>query len=193
MFDFRGSGKSEGNFADVTVRSEVSDLKAAICFMRDRGYEKIGLLGISLGGAICILGQHTPVKALVLWCPVTDLKGTFLRFFPANKGIIKSHEGAFAVFRDSKKRFKIGKGFWKDIETLNIYNYLKKTRCPTLILHGNKDRVVPLNDSEDAMKILKSGDKKLEVVKGAGHDFSRPLDRTRIVESSLSWFKKWLE
>lgn len=192
MFDFRGSGKSEGDFADVTVRSEVSDLKAAMVFMRGRGYEKIGLLGVSLGGAICILGQQPNVEAMVLWCPVTDLKGTFLRFFPSNTGIRKSEEGAFAVFRDSKRMFKIGKGFWKDVETLDIRSYLKKTRCPTLILHGNKDKVVPLRDSEDAVKLLKNNSKELEVVKGAGHDFSRPPDKRRIVESSLSWFERWL-
>ena len=130
---------------------------------------------------------------MVLWCPVTDLKGTFLRFFPANKGIIKYDEGALVVFRDNKKSFKIGKGFWKDIETLDIRNYLKKTKCPTLILHGDKDKVVPIHDSKGAIKVLKSSDKKLEVVRGAGHDFSRPLDKRRIVESSLSWFERWLE
>jgi len=161
--------------------------------VRESGYGKIGLLGISLGGAVCILGQRNYVKAMVLWCPVTDLKGTFLRFFPANKGIIKYDEGALVVFRDNKKSFKIGKGFWKDIETLDIRNYLKKTKCPTLILHGDKDKVVPIHDSKGAIKVLKSSDKKLEVVRGAGHDFSRPLDKRRIVESSLSWFERWLE
>jgi len=193
MFDFRGSGKSEGDFADVTVRSEVSDLKAAIGFMRNKGYGKTGLLGFSLGGAVCIVGQCNHVKAMALWSPVTNLKGTFLESFLANKNVRKSNEGAFVVFRDGKREFKIGKGFWKDVETMDIRKYLKRTACPTLILHGNKDRVVPLRHSGYAVKTMKNAIKKLEVIKGAGHDFSRPRDEKRIIESSLSWFERWLE
>jgi alpha-beta hydrolase superfamily lysophospholipase len=54
-FDFSGHGDSEGNFGDFTIKKGVSDLRAAIETMKEKGYETFALLGHSIGGSITIL------------------------------------------------------------------------------------------------------------------------------------------
>lgn len=195
-FDFRGSGESEGEFVNVTVSSEANDLKAAIEFMQKQGYEKIGVVGSSLGGAISVIGYDERVKAMVLWNPVTNLSQTFIdsNFIP-KENVQRLEKDGFIIFRDNYtgKEFKIGKKFWREIETVDVKNYLKKVECPILILHGNKDTVVPLKQSEDAMKIIKSNVKELEVISGAEHGFYEPLYEKEVINFTLGWFNKWLK
>ena len=191
-FDFRGSGESEGEFVNVTVSSEVSDLKAAIKFMKKQCYERIGVVGSSLGGAVSIIGYNKNIKTIVLWNPVTNLRQTFI-----DSGLIpnvqKLEKDGFLIFRDSGKEFKIGKKFWRELETLDMSKYLKRVKCPVLILHGSKDTVVPLNQSENAMKVIGSKIKELRVIEGAEHGFHEPLYERQVIDLTLDWFNKWLK
>src|SRR5207248_8810535 len=70
-FDFYGSGESEGEFREVTLQGEIADARVAIeFFRRQKGInpERIGLLGLSLGGAIAAsVAGPGRVAALVLW------------------------------------------------------------------------------------------------------------------------------
>ena len=49
-FDFRGHGKSEGNLDDID--GMVLDAEAAIAFARDRGFERVMLVGAGMGAAV---------------------------------------------------------------------------------------------------------------------------------------------
>jgi dienelactone hydrolase len=54
-FDFYGSGESDGDFREVTLRGEISDARVAVeFFRRQKGIDpqRVGLLGISLGGRL---------------------------------------------------------------------------------------------------------------------------------------------
>ncbi|MBI3965201.1 MAG: alpha/beta hydrolase [Chloroflexi bacterium] len=56
LFDFRSFGESEGSATTVGYR-EVGDLAAAVKLLRERGYQRIGVWGFSLGGAVALLSQ----------------------------------------------------------------------------------------------------------------------------------------
>src|SRR5579864_8279648 len=54
-FDFCGSGESDGEFSEVTLRGEIADGRMAVEFLRrQRGIDaqRVGLLGLSLGGTV---------------------------------------------------------------------------------------------------------------------------------------------
>src|SRR5690242_21961025 len=61
-FDFFGSGESEGEFREATLETEITDAEDAVRFFRHQDgvdRERIGLLGLSLGGAVAALtAQH---------------------------------------------------------------------------------------------------------------------------------------
>ena len=70
-FDFRGCGDSTGDFINTTVMDEVKDTRHAINFIcAQHGIDKnrIGVLGLSLGGAVAayVAGRDARVKSLAL-------------------------------------------------------------------------------------------------------------------------------
>jgi len=71
-FDFRGSGDSEGEFENMTISGELSDLSAAVGFVSTLPVvdaNKIGALGLSLGStvAICTAAEDERIKAVISW------------------------------------------------------------------------------------------------------------------------------
>src|SRR6266498_4136241 len=54
-FDFRGHGESKGESINMTVTGELKDLAAAVEEVLLKGYQEIGLLGMSFGGGIATL------------------------------------------------------------------------------------------------------------------------------------------
>jgi uncharacterized protein len=51
-YDERGVGKSEGNYGVATYEDLVSDVAGGINYLRDIGFQKVGLIGHSEGGGI---------------------------------------------------------------------------------------------------------------------------------------------
>jgi uncharacterized protein len=82
-FDFRGTNESEGKFRDMTVSGEVGDLKGAINYIIKQRINKgkLGVLGLSLGGIVSVLGYDERIKSMILWSPASDGKKTFTDIF----------------------------------------------------------------------------------------------------------------
>lgn len=87
-FDCRGSGESQGDFAEMTVGREVEDVEAACDYLRGQPNidpERLMLLGFSMGALVsCLaLGRVRPHR-LALWSPalpelwLRHLRGGFL-------------------------------------------------------------------------------------------------------------------
>jgi acetyl esterase/lipase len=68
------------------------------------------------------------------------------------------------------------------------------TTAPTLLIHGDKDALVPLEHSEKMLAALqKAGvDCKLEIIKGAGHGFSPKQNQEIVMPAILEWLDKHL-
>lgn len=193
VFDFSGSGESDDD--SLTVGKQVDDLNCAIKYVSDKGFKKIGLLGLSLGGLVS-LKVHSPeknIKTMVLWAPVTDKKENYAekKFNPEELKELKE-KGYITKIMEAgiRKKIIIDKQMVKDRESVNQKELLPHIDCPVLIIHGNQDESVPLEDSKSAIKYL-SPESKLEIIHGADHQFSEQLDT--IIELSINWFKRYLE
>lgn len=194
-FDFRGSGASDGQFADMTISGEADDLHAAIDFMQGLGYEKIGVVGLSLGGAVCVLASDPRIKTMVLWAPSLSPRETLLKedrisqqmFNEAmTKGYTKYLKKSTGI------EYELGKDFVQEVKTLNIFDFIKKITCPLLIVHGDKDDRVDYRYSEKYIRFA-SGQKGLKIIPGADHSFGIPLHEQQLMEATVEWFKKWLK
>jgi len=85
-FHYRGSGDSEGDPEEVTLSGQVSDALRAIDLLCERErLERVGLLGIRLGGTVAALAAETEprVRVLVLWEPVVRPRAYFNEFLRA--------------------------------------------------------------------------------------------------------------
>ncbi|MCW1309558.1 MAG: alpha/beta hydrolase, partial [Candidatus Nanoarchaeia archaeon] len=91
-----------------------------------------------------------------------------------------------------KKIFKIREKFWEEIQTLDALSAAEKIKCPTLILHGDRDTTVDIKNSRELFRKI-NGIKSLRIIKGAEHGFHDQESSKEAVELSLRWFIKYLK
>ena len=173
-FDFcggpRGMSLSEGEREDNTLLTEVADLAAvydALASREDIDPEKIFVLGGSQGGLVAALfaAQHpSGIAGLGLLFPafnIPDLVRLYVTLYGGPDNVPDSVSLS-------------GHTFWRKyvLEAFDLYPYelIGKYEGPVLILHGDKDEMVPLSYSEDAVKTYKNA--SLIVLEGQYHGFN---------------------
>lgn len=181
-FDFRGSGESEGRFRDMTISSEIADALAALDVMRAEPTvdgERIGLLGLSLGGlvAACAAARDSDVTALVLWSAVADIQELVRDRWqmPTEPG----PPGGRDYYEHGPHQ--IGADFVQDALTVNPLEEVARFDRPVLVVHGDEDQSVPLEHARRYIDAVASHDARLFEVEGADHTYSTvALERTVI-------------
>ena len=174
-FDFRGIGESEGTEEDNTISKKVTDLGAAIDFIRSyRGLGKrIGLIGSSLGGYVSLIraSMDPEVRATVIWATPFHLDDLRTR-------------------KQKEDHPLPGEAFFKDLPKHRLQPLLPKvSKC--MILHGEEDELVPVDQAWEIFQGLK-GPKEIHVLEGADHRLTEPSHRQRAMDLTVEWFKKFL-
>ncbi len=171
-FDFRGSGESSGNFKDMTVDGEVRDLVRMIAYMKHLGFDRIGVVGESLGGTISIKSYSRDVNCIVLWYPAIILRETGLgERFVAMAKLEEARKNGFVNYIDGEgRRWEVGNNFIEEIKTLKLERDIAHIRSPTLLIHAEDDTTVDIKQSKYAFNILHC-EKELEKIKTGGHNF----------------------
>lgn len=179
-FDFYGHGESGGKFEDITVSEGMDDILSAIQFLKQQGYKKIGLFGSSYGGFTAILAAaHAPeLFVLLLKCPVSDYFGKLMAKL-CHTEIREWKEKGWTsyVSSDGRKQNKLNYTFFADPNNDKGYDAAKKIMIPTLIMHGDVDTTVPLEQSKRLASLIKEA--KLIIFPDCGHHFeSKDFDRS---------------
>jgi alpha-beta hydrolase superfamily lysophospholipase len=164
LVDFRGSGGSTGDHTTIGVE-EADDVTAAFEYARRNWPEQpVVLYGHSMGSA-AILRALAQVKvepqAVVLECPFDRLLSTVTNRF-AIMGLPAFPSDRLLVFWGGEQHgFN---GFQH-----NPVDYAKAVECPVLLLHGERDSRVSMEQLDSIYQNLR-GVKKLEVFAGVGHE-----------------------
>jgi len=168
----------------------VSDVQLALQFISKNATnwqidpKRLGVFGFSAGGHLSLMlgtvggtpGGNDPVArvaAVVAVFPPTDLapyvdpKNPLREQFPALK------------FEPSKA------------ESFSPLMQVTSDDAPTLLVHGDRDELVPLWHSEKILKAFQSAtvESKLVVIEGAAHGFDAAGNR-RLSDEMLLWFDK---
>ena len=173
-FDFFGHGESRGDFSEITISKAVDAILQAIKYIKTLGYYNIGLFGSSFGGMSSIItaSKTEDLSLLVLKSPVSDYfeVETMRR---NKKNINEWQNKGYVIHKNSKgEERKLKYSFFEDIKNNNGYEVAKNINIRTLIIHGNLDNVVPIEQSKKISKII--NDCELKVISGAGHKYSNP-------------------
>ena len=174
-FDFFGHGESEGDLADITLSQAVDDIISAIEFLKSSDYKKIGLVGSSFGGMAGILAvsESKDIYILALKSPVSDLYELLIQ---NGENFIKDwKEKGFINYQSGdSENFKLKYSFFEDVKKFNAYKVAQKIKIPTLIVHGDNDESVPIQQSKKLVSLIKNCE--LRIIEGADHRYSRPED-----------------
>ncbi len=162
-FDFQGSGESPGDRLTFGFRERL-DAEAAVRFARERRPDsKIGVIGISMGGAAFLLAENMPpVDALVL-----ELVYPTLQRAVDNRLDEWFFNGARVAspLLTSQLRYRIGAG----VDDLRPIDRVQKISIPLLVIAGQIDPLTTLEESKQLFEAANEP-KELWVVEGAGHE-----------------------
>lgn len=189
-FDVFGHGESEGLFEDVTISEAVDDILKAIEFLRGLGYTKIALAGSSFGGIASIMAasKTNTLSFLVLKCPVSEYNEK--EFLTHREEFEKWKQTGYKTYYDEegKEIYRVKFSFYEDAKYNNGYEAAPKIKVPTLIVHGDADRTVPISQSIKTSKLISNCE--LKVVHGADHRFERPEEFKQMINAIVDFIVK---
>lgn len=162
LIDLPGFGKSDEPDFPWTLDNYVEMLSNFLKFLK---IEKPNLVGHSFGGKICLLyaSKYNVNRLLVLASPFKvrqkqiSLKIKILKKLENIPGIgklaslIKRHMGS----TDYKNATPLMRNVMVKHVNTDITEDIKKIKCPTFIIWGNKDDAVPVEDAYELKNLIK--------------------------------------
>ncbi|MBS0262395.1 MAG: alpha/beta hydrolase [Planctomycetes bacterium] len=211
-----------GSQPKYTIPEVLEDMHRAVRFIRSRADvykidpQRIGITGGSAGGHLSLMQgtagtagnaaakdpverQSSRVQAVACFYPPTD----FLNYGKTGEnalgvGILKNFRApfdfrafddktkAFVTITDEEKRAEIGRA-------ISPVNHVSADDPPTLIVHGDADTLVPIQQAEIIIAKLRDAKVPCELVvkKGAGHGWP-PAEMVKDVAVMADWFDQHL-
>lgn len=157
IFDYRGYGESEGS--GLNRRALIADTDAALDYLLTRAdvdRDRIGMYGQSLGGAIGlnVMARRTEIRAAVIESAFTswrDMAADALRLGPVGRIL------AFWLIRDHDRPI----------------DAMGKIDRPILLVHGDRDSIVPVEHSRRLRAASRGGSATLVEYRGGDHNSLR--------------------
>ncbi|MFH1398755.1 MAG: alpha/beta fold hydrolase [Candidatus Woesearchaeota archaeon] len=188
VFDFYGHGESDGDFAKITVSEAVDDLKNAITLIQEKGYTRIGLFGSSFGGLVVLLAipSYSAISAIALKSPVSDFASTW----PAEQIEIWKKKGYTTYPKNDGTLCRLNYSFFEDAVKHKAYSSVTGLQTPALIIHGDRDTVVPLRQSISTASLMNNC--VLKIIKGLDHNYTDPKHFERMLTSIVDFLEQHL-
>jgi len=187
-FDFFGSGESEGEFHQATLESEIADAEVAVDFMRREGgidSSRVGLLGLSLGGAIgALIAPRVRARALVLWAAPARL--------PYLQNLADRYSRPLPDSNDTREYagHRVSHRFLEAVDRYDPLVGVASFSGPTLIMHPECDEYLPLSNPEDYYRASRAGVKDKIIIPHADHTFTAVAWESHVIDCSVKWFQK---
>ena len=181
-FDFEGCGDSEGDFEKMTIGKEVQDLNSALKTVLKEGNfdsSKIALIGDSSGAVVVSLfikKSKLPVRTMVFWAQAFNQRELFPIWHTKREIKIWGKQG-YLIKGDKK----LGIDYLRENQDKD-YSFLLSeiSEIPILLIHGEKDKDVPLRFSMKLVRKYKN--LTLKILAGADHKFADFISRKELVK-----------
>ena len=167
---FRGGSpgsRSDGSTTQMSIFTEESDLKAVIAMVQwldliDRG--RIFLFGTSQGGLVSAMAAadlQEEIRGAILLYPAFSIDEDATEMFGSADAVPETVQFMWMT---------VGKTYFEDLFGYDPYADAARYTKDVLLLHGDRDGIVPLSASQRAERAYPSA--QLYVIEGAGHGFS---------------------
>jgi pimeloyl-ACP methyl ester carboxylesterase len=190
-FDYSGHGRSEGNFAELTITDWLDD--ALVMFLKIARGEQI-IVGSSMGAHIALLlarglqetqpSELTRIKGMVLIAPAADMTEALLwqhmdeaarsELLERGQWLMPSRYGE--AYLITRKLIEDGRGHL-------ILEKGLRVDFPVRILHGEDDPDVAWHHGLKLFNRLSGDDMSFTLIKGGDHRLSSPRDLQTIVDT----------
>ena len=174
-----------GSSPKFLVPEAVSDVREAVRFVKQRSSqysidpERLGVFGGSAGGHLSLMlgttaEKDTRVAAVVAFYPPTDLE-------------------PYVRDENFRKTFPALRFDERESDSVSPLRHVTPDDAPTLLIHGNKDKLVPPKHSIEIHQALTQAKVDCDVIlfENADHGFAG-ADLAQAVDATVGWFEKHL-
>lgn len=196
-FDFCGGGlvsTSRGSRRDMSVLTEISDIKAVIRFaqsLHNTDESELLLVGCSQGGLVAALtAAQMPetVNGLVLLYPALCIPDAaragemlWLKFDPSHIPE-KMHAGPMPL----------GRRYAADVMNMDAFRQIAGYSGKVLLMHGDRDAIVDISYAEKAESVYRAAgaDVRFVVIPGGKHIFRKPSQIRQATQEITAFVRK---
>ena len=181
-FDFCGGSdksKSDGKTDEMTVFTEVEDLRAVVKTVKSLDYvdsSNVCLLGSSQGGLVsALLADECPddFAGMILFYPafnIPEMVKMFSGFGDWGDFGDFGNWGDFGDWGDFGGMMSVSEKYINSIKDFDVWSHIGKFSKPVCIIHGTTDMIVPISNSVKAVGLYPSA--TLNKIEGANHGFN---------------------
>ena len=185
-----------------THSREVDEIRAVLDALdggrlAGRGIRRVGLLGHSCGGGMSVIAaaEDERVRALVTWAAISAISA---RWTPEQTAAWRRGDDVLTENARTRQQMPMAPEYWVDVQQnsdrLDIAAAAARVMVPWLIVHGDADTSVPVDDAHALFDA--AGDQaELMVVEGmdhgmgSRHPYPGPTDTLRAVaDAAFEWF-----
>ena len=182
-FDFTFSGESPGSIKDISLEEEIDDLKCAINYFKETGIKKIHLMGSSMGAAITILTASLNIynieSVMLIATPLSFKK--LIPEFTENDINAMNLDGFTSI-----DGVLVNNHFIKEIFNINMIDAVKKINIPSLLIHGQKDNIVDIENLYLYIQNCPSACSYF-IIEDGDHNLTKESDILTISEKVTDW------
>jgi 3-oxoadipate enol-lactonase len=205
-FDNRGVGRSDVPPGPYTIPAMAADAAAV---MESAGIDRAHVFGISMGGMIAqefALQYPDRVRSLILGCtshggPEAVVADREVITTLMDRGTMSVEDGVRAMvpfiydqatpierieedLEIRRRTFPTAQGYFAQVQGILAYeslSRLSKLKTPTLVIHGESDRLIPPENGRRLARLIDGA--KLVMIPGASHIF--PTDQPDISHQAI--------
>ncbi len=189
-FDYTGVRNSTGIFEYYYSQENINRILSHLVHHPKIDPTRIAIFGESFGGAMAIshTARDSRIRCLAIRSPVYDTeKVPKLRIF----------DGLSQLWKRSKQmRFpEVNLRTWFQLQSsqYNPAKLIKKINCPTRVITGTKDEILPVDQVKDLFnKIPSYIEKEMKIIENADHNFSNKNHFENMKNYVVEFFKNIL-
>ena len=181
-FEYSGHGKSSGKFINGNISKWTNDAKSIIKAKTKKSKNLI-FIGSSMGSWIALNlfpFFKNKIKGFIGIAPAPEFLHD-LMWKKFSKEIKKKIiQKKIYYLKYNGYTYPLTKQLIFDGKKNKVLNNTINIRIPLVLLHGKKDKVVPLKVSKKILKICKKAKKKFIIIKNGDHSLSRKRDLKKL-------------
>ena len=198
-------------FGNNNFSHELNDLERVLDFIsceksvfKNIDLNNIFLIGHSRGGGTCAIkaAENKNIKGLISWAGVSDFES---RFNIGSKEFKKWKSSGVKFVENGRTKqkmphyFQFYLDFKNNAKRFDVKSAVNMLKIPYLIIHGDKDKAVKINEGYDLHSWNKNN--KLIIIKNGGHTFGSkhpwqenilPKDLQSVVSQSIDYINSYL-